>query len=186
MKCPQYVEIEGKKYKINTSFKVALKCDEVYSREDISAYEKLLAIIYLLFGDEGLKDKENYDKLIDLAIKYLLCGEEPDNSNEKPDMDFKEDYRLIKASFRTDYGIDIDKENLHWWDFYTYLNGLKEDSILNRIRGVRTYDASKISDRKEKQEFIKLQHKVALKKDAIVLTKEQEKSMEELNKILGL
>ena len=183
---PEYVEIGDKKYKINTDFKVALKCDEVYRKEDISPYEKLLAIIYLLFGDEGLKDKENYDKLFDLAVKYLLCGEEPDNSKDKPDMDFQQDYRLIKASFKTDYNIDIDNENLHWWDFYTYLNGLKEDSILNRIRGIRTYDASKISDRKEKEEFIKTQRKVALKNNEIKLTEEQEKSMEELNKILGL
>lgn len=183
---PEFVEIGNKKYKINTSFKVALKCDEVYRSEDISPYEKVLAIIYLLFGDEGLKDKKNHDELFDLAIKYLLCDEEVDNSNDKPDMDFQQDYRLIKASFRTDYGIDIDKENLHWWDFYTYLNGLKEDSILNRIRGIRTYDASKITDKKEKQEFIKTQRKVALKNGGIKLTKEQEQSIEELNKILGL
>lgn len=183
---PEYVEVNNKKYQINTSFKVALRCDEVYRDDNISPYEKMLAIIYLLFGEEGLKDKINYNELFDLAIKYLLCGEEPDSSNDKPDMDFKQDYKLIKASFKTDYGINIDKEDLHYWDFYTYLNGLKEDSILNRIRSVRTYDASKISDKKEKQDFVKLQRKVALKKDNVVLTKQQEQSMEELNKILGL
>lgn len=186
MENPQYAKIGDKKYKINTSYKVALKCNDVALDDDIGDYEKTLAIIYLLFGDEGLADKQNYDRLLDLAYKYLSCGEEPEKTNDEPDMSFKQDFGLIKASFMSDYGIDITKQDLDWYDFNMYLNGLKEDCILNRIRSLRTLDVSTIKDNKERQSIIKSKKRFALKKKEPKLTDEQIKSMEELNRILGI
>ena len=183
---PKYAKVGDKKYKINTSYKVALKCNEIALDENITDYEKMLAIIYLLFGEEGLKDKQNYEKLLDLAYKYLCCGEEPEKSNDEPDMSFEQDFGLIRASFKSDYGIDISKDELDWYDFNMYLNGLSEDCILNRIRSLRTFDISSIEDSKERQAIIKSKRKFALKKNEPKLTEEQIKSMEELNEILGI
>ena len=183
---PQYAKIGDKKYKINTSYKVALRCNEVAIDDSITDYEKMLAIIYLLFGDEGLNDKRQYEKLLDLAFKYLSCGEEAEKNNDEPDMDFKQDFNLIKASFKSDYGIDLNKEDLDWYDFYMYLNGLTEDCILNRVRSLRTYDVSKIDDAKERRDIIKSKKRFALKKSEPKLTDEQMKSMEKLNNILGI
>ena len=183
---PQYAKVDNKLYKINTSYKVALKCNEVMQDETTSDYEKMLAVIYLLFGDEGLKDKNNYNKLMELAFKYLLCGEEMESSKEKPDMDFKQDFKLIKASFMSDFGIDISKQDLEWYDFYTYLNGLKEDCILNRVRSLRTYDEKKIADKDDRQNLIKAKRRFALKKNEPTLTKEQEESMNRLNELIGI
>lgn len=183
---PKYAKIGDKKYEINTSYKVALKCNEIVQDESITDFEKMLAIIYLLFGEEGLKDKHNYEKLLELAFKYLSCGEEVEPSNEEVDMDFKQDFGLIKASFKSDYGIDLSKEDLDWYDFYMYLNGLTEDCILNRIRTLRTYDASKIEDNKERQEIMKSKKRFALKKQEPTLTQEQMESMERLNDLLGI
>ena len=186
MNTKKYAKIGDKLYEINTSYKVALKCDEVAKDEDISDYEKTLAIIYLLYGDEGLKNIKNYDKLLELALKYLSCGEEVKGDNKDIDMDFKQDFRLIKASFMSDFGIDLSKQDISWEDFYTYVNGLTEGCILNRVRMLRTYDASKIEDNKERQELKDLQKRFALKKLETKLTKEQEQSMEEFNKIIGI
>lgn len=183
---PQYAKIGDKKYKINTSYKVALRCNEVAMDNKITDYEKMLAIIYLLFGDEGLSDKRQYEKLLDLAFKYLSCGEETEKNNNEPDMDFKQDFNLIKASFKSDYGIDLNKEDLDWYDFYMYLNGLTENCILNRVRSLRTYDVSKIDDAKERRDIIKSKKRFALKKNEPKLTDEQMKSMEQLNNILGI
>lgn len=186
MDTPTHAKIGDELYKINTSYKVGLKCDEIAKDESIEDYEKMLAIIYLLFGDKGLSDKRNHDKLIELAMKYLSCGEEVDNSQREIDMDFKQDFGMIKASFLCDYGIDISKQDISWYDFYTYLNGLTDKCILNRIRTLRTFDVSKIEDRKERQEIKDAQKRFSLKKDKVKLTKEQEKSMEEFNKLFGL
>lgn len=193
MNNPEYVKIGNKKYKINTDFRVAIKCNKIAQDEKIGDYERSLAIIYLLFGDNGLNDEDNYEKLLELAKKYLSCGKEIEQTNEEPDMDFEEDYDYIKTSFRSDYGINLDNEKMHWWEFFNLINGLSNSElgnccILNRIRNLRNFDESKIEDAKERQKIHKAKQQVALKKNKkeVELTKEQEESMEQLNKILGI
>ena len=53
---PEYAEINDKKYKINTDFRVAIECQNIATDESISDYERALAIIYKLFGDVGIDD----------------------------------------------------------------------------------------------------------------------------------
>jgi hypothetical protein len=133
--------------------------------------------------------------LLEIAKKYLSCGKDLDVStiNEEPDMDYIEDYDYIEASFMSDYHIDLSTTKMHWWKFSKLINGLSNSElgnccILNRIRNLRNYDTSKIEDAKEKKKIEDAKRAVALNKDKKEnhLTKEQEKSMEELNKILGI
>lgn len=186
MNNPEFVKVNNKKYKINTDYRVALKCDEIARDKSISDYERSLAIIYLLYGDNGLEDKANYEQLINLAIKYLSCGQEVEEDNEKPDMDFEQDTGLIKASFKSDYGIILNDENMHWWDFYMYLNGLTEKCILNRVRELRTYDISKIKDSKERIKIEKAKRRFALRQAPEKITEEQQKSVDTFYQLTGL
>lgn len=192
---PEYVEVEGKKYKINTDFRVAIRCNDIAQDETIGDYERALAIVYMLFGDEGIDTPNHYETLLKLAKKYLSCGKELDTEiNGKPDMDFVEDYSYIKTSFRSDYGINLDKENMHWWEFFDLMNGLSNSElgnccVLNRIRNLRNFDTKDIKDSKERQKIEKAKQQVALKKykpKKKEATDEQKKSAEEFYKALGL
>lgn len=190
---PQYVEIDGKQYKINTDFKVAIECNRIAEDETIGDLERSLAIIYTLFGDEGINKPSHYEKLLDMAKMYLLCGNEYDEElNEKPDMDFIEDYSYISTSFLSDYHIDLDNCEMHWWKFMDLMNGLSNSElgdccILNRIRNLRNFDLKDIKDVKEKEKIRKAQKQVALKKyqkPKKEATNEQLKSAEEFYKAL--
>lgn len=190
MNYPKYAQVEDRLYEINTDFKVAIKCNEVATDETIDDYERGLAIIYLLFGEKGLKSKDK-ESLLKKAQYYLACGKELEPIDEKPDMDYVEDYPYIKTSFRSDYGIKLDEENIHWWEFNELMNGLSNSEfgdccVLNRIRNLRNYDTKDIKDKKEREKIEKAKQQVALKKykKENHLTKEQEKSMEELNKLI--
>lgn len=190
MNYPKYAQIEDRKYEINTDFRVAIKCNEVAQDESISDYERALAIIFLLFGEKGLKSNDK-ELLLEKAKYYLSCGKELEPIDDEPDMDYIEDYSYIKTSFRSDYGIKLDEEKIHWWEFNELMNGLSNSEfgdccILNRIRNLRTYDTKEIKDRKEREKIEKAKQQVALKKykKENHLTKEQEKSMEELNKLI--
>lgn len=184
---PEYVKINNKKYKINTDFRIALECNRVAADETIGDYERTLAIIYLLYGDDGLNDKENYQQLLELAIKYLKCGEDIDSTiDEEVDMDFEQDFKLIEASFRSDYGISLSKEKMHWWDFFMYLNGLSDKCVLNRVREIRDYDISELKDIKEKRKLEKAKKMYALKKKKTPITIEQQKSIDNFYKLTGI
>lgn len=170
---PEFVEVNGKLYKINTSFKVGLECEKIATDESIGDYERALAIIYKLFGDEGLNDIENQEKLLELAIRYLKCDKDDESNGEDPDMDFQQDYDYIEASFITDHQIDLETTDMHWWKFFNLLNGLTENCVLNRIRYIRDYDISQIKDSKEKQKWIKQKKQVSLNKKEKKLSKEE-------------
>ena len=193
MNYPLYIEVKDKKYKINTSFKIAIKCNEIAKCEEIGKVERTLAIVYLLLGEEALEDFENYNDILRLIKQYLLCGKEEIKNDKEPDMDYVEDYSYIKTSFRSDYGMDIDKEDLHWWEFSDLMNGLSNSElgsccILNRIRNLRNYDTSKVKDINERTKIEEAKRQVELKRNKAEnhLTKEQIRSIEELNKIIGI
>ena len=192
MNNPEYAKVNNKKYKINTDFRIAIECNNIATDMSIGEHEKALAIIYKLFGDEGLNDTCNHQKLLELGQKFLLLGnDEIKTSSEEPDMDYNQDMDYIVASFMSDYKIDLIKIKMHWWTFSNLINGLSNSEIgnccvLNRIRNLRNYDVSKIKDRKEREKVIKAQKEVALKKKIkeIKLTKEQEESMKKLDELM--
>lgn len=187
MKYPEYVKVNDKKYKINTDFRVAIECDRIAKDNTIGDYERVLAIIYKLFGEEGINAYEDHEKLLEMAKKYLCCGKEL--NDEEPDMDFIQDYTYIKTSFRSDYGIKLDEEKMHWWEFNELIEGLSNSElgdccVLNRIRNLRNYDTKDIKDDKERRKIEEAKQRVALKKK--VATKEQEENATEILKNLGL
>lgn len=194
MDYPKYVKIGEKKYKINTDFRVAIECQEIALDDSIGDFERALAIIYKLFGDDGLDDSNNYEKLLELAQKYLSCGKEIDSkTNEEPDMDFIQDMPYIKASFRSDYNINLDDEEMHWWEFYELINGLSNSEmgnccVLNRIRNLRTFDTKDIKDQKELAKINEAKKQVALKKKEVKkeLTYEQKRNIDNFYEKIGI
>lgn len=194
MNNPEYVKVGDKKYKINTDFRVAIECNNIAQDDNISDYERPLAIIYKLFGDEGLDNPQDWDKLLELAIKYLTLNKDTSDvdNNTEIDMDFNEDMDYIEASFMSDYRIDLTTEKMHFWKFYNLLEGLSNSDlgnccVLNRVRNLRTFDLSQIKDNKERERLAKAKEMVSLKKvkQEVELTKEQEESMRKLDEIIG-
>ena len=198
MNNPEYVKVDDKLYKINTDFRVALECNEIAEDKNINDMERALAIVYLLFGEEGLNCK-NQNKLLELAVKYLSLGntekELKNQPDKKYDLDFTKCKGLIKSSFKFDYNYDpYDLKYLHWYDYYNDLSNLSTSEfgnccILNRIISILETDESKIKDSKEQKKMaeakILLKQKYCKEKE-VKLTPEQEKSAEELYKALGL
>ena len=194
MDYPKYVEIDDKRYKINTDFRIAIECQDISTNEEIGDFERAMAIIYKLFGDEGIDTPEHYEKLLKLAVKYLSCGKEVDNkTNEEPDMDFIQDMDYIEASFMSDYNIDLSNTEMHWWKFYKLINGLSNSEmgnccVLNRVRNLRTFDTKDIKDPKELEKIKKAKEQVALKKKVVnkILTNEQQQNIDNFYKMTGI
>ena len=166
---PKFAQIKNKKYKINTDFRIAIKCNTIAEDSSITDEERAIAVIYLLFGEKVFKNGENLEELLKIAVKYLSCGktvEEKNNSKENTDFDFEEDWEYIKASFFYDYKIKFNKHTyMHWWEFYNLLCGLSDNCVLNRVRYIRNFDISKIKDSKEKEEWIRQKEQFALRKE---------------------
>jgi len=191
MAYPTSVKANGKIYKLNTDFRIAIKCNKISQDTTITDIEKTLAIIYLLYGDEGLDDAENYDELLRLGVKFLCCGNMPNKEQKEPDMDYIQDEKYIKSSFKYDYQYDPYKlDYLHWWEFFNDLNNLSNSEmgdccILNRVRNLRNYDTTKIKDATERAKIEKAKKEVALKKNLKTdFTEKERKNNEEFYKLI--
>lgn len=193
MACIKKIQIEDTIYEANTDFRIAIRCNEIATDETIGGFERVLGIICTIFGSKGIDNPQHYEKLLKWAKKWLSCGQEIIDTDEQPDMDYVEDMDYIEASFMSDYQIDLENTEMEWHKFNNLMNGLSNSElgnccVLNRIRNLRNFDVSTIKDSKERQKIAKAKEMVALKKykKENHLTKEQEESMERLNKILGL
>jgi len=193
MNYPEYVKIDNEEYKINTDFRIAIECNRIAEDEEIGDYERALAIIYTLYGDKGLEHTEHHEKLLNYAMKYLCCGKEIDKrqKQEEPDMDFILDMPYIEASFMSDFHIDLEGRQMHWWKFYNLINGLSSSElgnscILNTIRAGRKKNPNEIKDTKLRNEFIEWQKSIALPKKKKHHTKEQKEMANKVYELFGL
>ena len=161
--CPEYAIINGKKVKINTDFKVALRCFEVLNDDTIGEHERALAIVYLLFN--VIPPYNELNEYTRQSIKFLQCGEEPkENAQEeysKRDIDMVLDMQYIRPSFMADYHIDLNKTDLHFWQFCELISGLTENSLLNRVRSIRTANINEYKG-EAKDKMLKAKQQVAL------------------------
>ena len=178
MTYPEYAEVAGVRYKINTDYRVALRCFEVIEDESISDEERAVAIVYLLFGDVPT---ERIGDFLRIAGNYLRCGEteEAQEATEK-DMDFTADAKYITASFMSDYQLDITRADMHFWQYIHLIQGFTERSVMSRVREIRNYDLSEIKDPKTRQKIVKAKEAVALPQKLSIADK---KAIEDFEKL---
>ena len=157
---PEYANINGERYKLNTDFRVGLRCFEVIEDGTICDEERALAIIYMLFGFIPEADLQPF---LEKATIFLQCGKtREEHEEQKRDMDFSHDRAYINASFMSDYKLDLNATKMHWWQFCELIQGLTEKCVLSRVREIRNYNLADIKDNQARIKMAKAQAAVAL------------------------
>lgn len=170
---PTKIEANGRIYKINTDYKIALACYRAINDEEISETERALAIITLLLGPDVLE--KDYVECFKKCAIYLRCGKEENDSAEEADMDYIVDELYIRESIRQCYHINLNKEeNMHWWEYNELIEGLTEETVLSQRRELRNIDETKIEDQIQREKIRKAKNKISLKKKSKVKANEKQ------------
>jgi|WetSurMetagenome_2_1015567.scaffolds.fasta_scaffold11494_4 hypothetical protein len=148
---PELITVDGVDYEINTDYRYGLACFQYINDVEISDTERAYGVIGTLYKEEP----PNLQEALRMAVKYLQCGKDTSSEEQQPDMNFEVDENYIKTSFMSDYRIDLDGTDMHWWKFCNLLQGLTDDCILNRVRDIRNYDLSTVKDAKQRGKIIK-------------------------------
>ena len=181
MRYPEYAEVKGKKYKINTDYRVALRCFEVIEDNSIGDQERALAVVFLLFGEVPMEDMGEF---LRIAGNYLRCGEKETSQEAKErDMDFNADERYIVASFMSDYRIDLSSVDMHFWQYIQLIQGFTENAIMSRVRDIRNYDMSELKDPKARAKMAQAKASVALPNK---FSREEQKAIDEFEKLFDV
>lgn len=155
---PEAIEINGIEYAVNSDFRTGLGCILDMESSELTDEEKCILLLRRIYGDVIPEDGET---AIKLAVKFLDGGKEPPEE-ENPFADntrlysFEKDSALIYAAFRQTHGIDLQKVDLHWWQFLALFQDLGADTAFCNMINLRRRVNSGEATKEERQYALKL------------------------------
>lgn len=164
-----YVEADGRRYKIKTDFRVWIRFDVLISQGQL-APETLLEILKLCYN---LDHSHTMPPTAEKALYALACfytGEQIGNEKKEAQTEkqkriysFEADADYIYTAFMSQYGINLNKiKYLHWWEFKALFCGLDDTHKLSKIMEYRAVDLSKIKDKEQKRFYTKMKRLYSL------------------------
>ena len=120
---PKTVTVEGREYPIRWDFETAFRFMEYVDRsedDDETFLNTVLSLWYPLIP-------ENRDAAMEAAVTFYCGGTPPKKGYYAPafpPQTCREDFYL---AFLSRYGIDLNKQTLHWWIFRRLAEGLRKE-----------------------------------------------------------
>lgn len=169
----------GNTYEMDTDFRIGIQICLVQDDEDLSEVEKTLTIRSLMFPGAAPEGED-----LEKAVQFFLSGwshDKPGKKEKERLMDFDVDQWRIYAAFKQQYGIDISRERMHWWEFMGLLSSLNECSY-TRVIDIRQ---KKFKPKMSKEERKSLREAKDIYTLDHVATPEEREFMEEMDGLLG-
>lgn len=150
-------------YLIRTDFRIGMQISEALNDVNLAEPEKMITAMRLLYGNGIPVDPE----LAESGLRWFMSGGRDDLDGDQTEdgkpqtFDFEQDNRLVYSAFRARYGIDLTREQLHWFAFLAMLGDLGGCS-LSDIIGIRAADLSKMNNDQRRQ-YAELQARYRIK-----------------------
>ena len=181
---PDFVLVEGRKYGINTDFRIWLEFDRTMRLENVSIKDKMQMASRLCFDKEKCRIfPENAGETMKSFLSFFLCGKEAQADSKKEAAEgrkekafcFSWDSDYIYSAFLTQYGIDLlSIPYMHWFVFSALFRGLEEDRRIMKIINWRLLDTDGIQNKDKKEYFKKMKEFYALPDKRTLREREEE------------
>ena len=183
---------EWKGFQIDSDFQIGIMISQCVKDQTLNNAEKLNIAAGLLFGENR---PSNYKDIAD-AIQWFLNGWNQDNlsarssakkKTESESIDFDTDQWRIYAAFKSQYGIDLNKEKMHFWAYMGLLSGL-EECAFTRVISIREKKIDSKMSKEEKSFLKKAKEVFRIRKEVDVdeteeEQKERQTAIEEFNRL---
>lgn len=121
---PTHVTVEGVRYPIRWDFETAFLFMEYVDTSEDSDEVFLDTVLALWYP----QIPENKDKAMEEVLKFYCGGVLPKNGYYEPVAEGTPPRERLYFDFIKYYGIDLNREHLHWWVFRRLWEGLRERS----------------------------------------------------------
>lgn len=187
---PTSFSIDGKKYEFNYDFRTSILFCLLMQDTELTEEEKILQGLQLYYPVIPSNIEEAYEKILYFYSrgkeiednKKVKQGKRIFKRNNNRAYDFEIDANLIFSAFMTQYNINLNRDNLHWWEFMSLFNSLKDDTEIVKIMNYRTIDVNTIEDKKERKMYKQLQDYYSLEN---TMTMEEKQLLEQKLKEWG-
>lgn len=179
---PTTLTINDREVEIDTNFKTALLCMEVYNDPDLEMAQKAMLVLDFVIGLDKLRPEE-YEEAITKVNWYLDGGLDYKNVHDNRKlMDWIQDEQMIFSAVNKVAGKETRAEKyIHWWTWLGYFTEINE-GLFTAVVSIRTKKGKKKLT-KEEEEFYKKNKEIVDIKPRY--SEEELAEMERLNKMLG-
>lgn len=166
---PASVKISGRDVPIRTGYRIGLKFEQLLRDEAISNREKLEKALRLYFDQKDIGPAD-YEEAVEAILDFYRCGAPkrpklPGDDGappEEPAYSYEHDAGYIYAAFKQAYGVDLARDNLHWWQFRALFQSLPDDTMFVKIIGYRTANVPANATPEQRQRIEELKRIYAL------------------------
>ncbi len=158
---PKTVTIDGREYPIRYDFRIGMKLERIRCSE-VDDTMRIIRLLQMYYPELP----ENISEAINQMLWFYRCGEPEEDkeaekdkrqryqrrNSHKPAFSFAQDAPYIYAAFKEQYGIDLTREDMHWWKFMALFESLNEETKMSRIMYYRKVNTSGLP--KEKRAFL--------------------------------
>lgn len=134
---PKTVAIGDREYPINTDFRTCLKIIMAFEDNDLTPQEKQIVLLSNLYPTmptdiEGAMRQAQW-----FLDGGRTAGDDTQGESSPRVYSFSKDANYIFAAFRQTHGIDLQKSELHWWEFLALFMDLGQDTTFCQLVGLR-------------------------------------------------
>lgn len=157
------VEYNG--YPINSDFRIGIQIFQALNDNELSEMEQVYKSCELLFDADGVEQLPDM-KTMQEGVQWFLSGWYTDNpvkssGKESKDMDYDIDQWRIFSAFLTQFGINLNETDMHFWVFMGLLSTLSECAF-TRVIDIRTKKIDPKMSPSDKEELRKVKEQYAL------------------------
>lgn len=137
---PEAITVAGREYEINTDYSTWIRYEQLLTSDsELSDGELFEKILCLVFPERRPPDELGAETAEQIMWFYRCGKEEKKTSSGSGEDIFSYDYDdgYITAAFKQQYGVNLNHEKLHWWEFRSYMLALSEDTEFVKIMGIR-------------------------------------------------
>lgn len=159
--------IGGREYPISSDFGAMLKLEEIFSSEELTDEEKAAQALKLFYGCIP----EPLEEAVAQMCLFWRCGRQEqegrgqavgEGAYQPPIYSFTHDAGLIYGAFLTQYGIDLSRKSLHWWQFMALFEALEEDRVLKEVMRCRAVEIKGDMPQAQKDYYNAMKRRYAL------------------------
>lgn len=156
---------EYKGHSINSDFRIGIQIFQIMNDSELSEMEQFDKSYELLFDVDGAEQPPDMQTMQD-GIRWFLSGWYTDNpvndeKKDRKDMDYDIDQWRIFSAFLTQFGINLNEADMHFWVFMGLLSTLNECAF-TRVVDIRTKKIDPKMKPSDKAEFKKVKERYAL------------------------
>lgn len=167
---PESVIADGTEYPIITDFREWFRFADMIEDKQLDDSEKILLITNWLLEPPLRITNELVNAVFGFYRAKALEPEPPENEDETDDkpppsppvINWKIDAQYIIGDFLHCYGIDLLREDMHWWKFRILLNSLPDNSQMMKRMAYRSADIGQIQNEAERNRIMRMKQLFAL------------------------